>query len=49
MLFHPSPLSRAAVAAACVLALVALAGCDKVPKPNAQEAPPAAAAVPSQQ
>lgn len=35
MLRHPSsPLSRAVLAGACVLAL-ALAGCDKVPKPKA--------------
>ncbi|MBB6560186.1 hypothetical protein HNP48_002860 [Acidovorax soli] len=44
MLFHPSALSRAAVAGVCALALAALSGCDKVPKPKAQEAPPPAVA-----
>ncbi|CAN7205890.1 hypothetical protein LJR118_000639 [Acidovorax sp. LjRoot118] len=45
MLFHPSPMSRAALAGVCVLAL---AGCDRVPKPKAQEAPaPAAAPAPA--
>ncbi|KRC21705.1 hypothetical protein [Acidovorax sp. Root219] len=39
-------LSRAALAAACVLAL-ALAGCDRAPKPKADEAPAAAPAAPA--
>lgn len=39
-------LSRAALAAACVLAL-ALAGCDRAPKPKADEAPAAVPAAPA--